>query len=94
MVNSKSFDYCQISKTFTADISDLGSRVFERIYPDACDQGIVMMSYKTGVEAKFVVEKEERDRENDLTGWILVPTADTLRKIPHLNGVKVIIFND
>ena len=94
MVNSQSFDYCQISKTFTADMSELGSRVFQQIYPDACDLGITMISYKTGVEAKFVVQSENRDIENELLSWTLIPTTETLRKIPHLEGVKVIIFND
>ena len=35
MLNSKSFEYSQIFKTFTAEISELGPRVFERIYTDA-----------------------------------------------------------
>ena len=98
MVNSQSFDYDHISRTFFADISDLAapltSRVFEQIYPDACDLGITMVSHKTATEAKFVVQQEDRDGEGDLLAWTLVPTAETLRKLPHLEGVQVKIFND
>jgi hypothetical protein len=53
-----------------------------------------MVSHKTATEAKFVVQQEDRDGEGDLLAWILVPTAETLRKLPHLAGVQVKIFND
>ncbi len=82
------------NKEFFAEISSLGVRGFERIYPDACDVGLSIRSERTGEEVWFYLETEHRDREGDVTHWTLKPTNEAVRKNPGLKGVKMTVFND
>lgn len=65
-----------------------------QIFPDSCDVGIELLSVHTDRVAQFFVTKEKRDSEGDLEAWILTPTDKSLRDIPRLAEVSVIIFND
>ena len=91
------FGYNKAKNMYVADASELtegGKRpLFGRVYDDACDEGFAMIS-ETGREAKFAVDNEVRHADNDVTHWVLVPTADTIRKLPMLRGATVTIFND
>lgn len=91
--STSKFSCSKDAKRFSAEISSLGRNVFGQIYTDACDQGIILVSEKTGAESKWAVEREVR-LNDDLDGWVLVPTAETLRKIPSLRGYEVHIWND
>lgn len=91
--SSNKFDYNKASRSFTTEVSMLGSNPFGRVYEDSCDEGLTILSYKTGLEASFVVEDTKRDREGDVTCWIMKPTAATLRKHKQLNGVELVVFN-
>lgn len=93
-VSSRQFSYDKTQKSFVAEISSLGSNPFIQIYPDACDEGIVMESEKTGRSARFAVEDTLRSSEGEILYWKLVPTAETLRKNPRLAGHEITIFND
>jgi hypothetical protein len=44
---------------------------FGRVYPDACDVGLTVISSKTGREIVFVVERTDRDDEGEVIGWTL-----------------------
>ena len=95
---STQFDWDSAERSFSAEASMLtrGGRVplFQRIYQDACDEGLELVSAKTGKIAKFVVEETKRDLEGDLQYWKLIPTADTKRTMPELSGVTIVIYND
>ena len=92
--STSKFTFAKDSKRFIAEASELGPNMFEQIYPDACDQGIVLVSEKTGVETKWVEDRQLWDWEGELGGWVLIPTAETLRKVPALRGYEVHILND
>lgn len=66
--------------------------VFHRIYPDACDEGITIVGKSHEVD--FVMSRVDRDEEGDLRFYELVPTRESLRKVPEAAGTKVILFND
>ena len=95
---STQFDWDSAERSFSAEASMLtrGGRVplFQRIYQDACDEGLEMVSAKTGSVAKFAVNETKYDGEGDLLYWKLVPTVETKRKMPELDGVTVTIYND
>lgn len=86
------------NKTFRAEVSDLSRgghmSIFGMIYNDACDEGLTLVSHKTGKEAKFAVDYIHKDNENDIMWWTLVPTRDTIRHLPSLRNIRVVIYND
>jgi len=93
-VSSRQFSYDKNKKSFVAEISSLGSNPFIQIYPDACDEGIVMESENTGRSARFVVADTLRSGEGEILYWKLIPTDETLRKNPRLTGHEITLFND
>jgi hypothetical protein len=92
--SSRQFHYDKTTKVFSADISSFRINPISNIYDDAADAGIVMESGRTGKKARFVLEQERRDNDQDVTDWILKPTTDAVRQFPHLEGSKIILFND
>lgn len=76
-----------------AELSDLqgGGSIFQRVYPDACDEGLVIVGRK---EVTFVVDNVVRDEEGDLLAYELIPTRESLRTVPEARGIKVTLFND
>jgi len=92
--NTKLFAVDPVSKALTVDISELPNDVFVRIYPDACDVGIRVLSDKTGKVSEWVQSNEQRDNENELMFYEFVPTPKSLREFPKLAGWKIITFND
>ncbi len=96
-VSTKLFDYDSKTKSFSAEISTLEGKYgpcFHRIYNDACDLGLILVSAKTGVETKWAIDDEKRDDKGDLMYWKLVPTAETKRKVPAVRDCTMIVFND
>jgi hypothetical protein len=81
-----------------ADASDIGMKPgaqFDRLYDDACDVGILLRSHKTGVVTRWSLLDTVRDtRENEILGWMLVPTFETLHKHPQLRGYQLNLTND
>lgn len=82
------------TKTFTVDISDLPRPAFHRIYDDAADLGMTLVSAKTSKEAVFVIDREFHDVAGELQGWILVPTPAMLARYRLLRGWTIIVYND
>jgi hypothetical protein len=67
----------------------------ERLYDDACDVGLALRNPRTGNVTRWHMLDEIRDpRENELLGWMLAPTHETLRKQPELQGYQLNIVND
>lgn len=94
---SSAFSYQANTKTFITEASDLGrvgEDLFERIYPDACDEGLVIISDKTNTEMVFFLADTETDPEGDTTAWHLRLTPECVRRRPDLADMRVVIFND
>lgn len=96
-VSTSVFTYNKQHRSFVTEASNFsraGQEIFHRIYPDACDEGITLISHVTGLHADFYVHETGTDDEGDVTHWTLHPTPETVRKTPRLRGVYVRIFND
>ena len=87
------FSVSREEKSLLAEHSDLGRvQLQQRLYDDACDVGIAIRG-KGGVTVWYLHE-EQCDREGDLEVTIYMPTSETLRKHPQLEGWTVHILND
>jgi lysophospholipid acyltransferase (LPLAT)-like uncharacterized protein len=82
-VATSQFMYDTVTRTFSAEISSTNG--FGRVYDDAADDGLTLVSTKTGKEIVFVVSDVHRDREGDLTHWDLVAVGAPFR---------MVVFND
>ncbi len=77
------------------EASDLQLRALERLYDDAADVGLALRNPRTGNVTRWALLTEVRDpRENELLGWMLAPTPETLRKQPELKDYQLNIIND
>lgn len=74
---------------FAAEHSDLGSPAFTRVWDDACDVGLTLVSHKTGREVVFAISDEKRDGEGDIMWWDLRPADPAFDFLPTFR-----IFND
>lgn len=68
-VSSSQLTYNAASKLFSAFASDTNG--FGRVWNDSCDEGLTVVSSKTGKRVVFVVEDVAHDDEGDLTYWSL-----------------------
>lgn len=94
-INSNMFDYVSDSKTFVTDVSQLShSRLdpLSQLYHDACDEGFVMVSAKSGDEVEFYMDEVLHHGE-DIGGWRFKPTTAAVWWNPKLADVSVSIFN-
>jgi len=106
---TKLFAYDKGTKTFFQEMSTLEgnadesdpsrktkarSLVFHQVYPDACDEGMTLVSARTGEEVDYVVIEQERAVDGELESWTLVPTKQALKRVPRARGTKIIIWND
>lgn len=93
-VKTNVFTHNRPAKKFIAEMSDLGNINFLPLYDDACDTGLAMVNPKTRNMTRWHVAETLRDDDNDVTEWVLHPTAQTERFFPKLTGYRMIIFND
>lgn len=86
---TSSFHFDRQSRLFTAEISDLravrSGAIFERVWNDSADEGLTLVSTRTGREVVYVVT-DVVSREGDLLYWDLVSVNDSQPAIR--------IFND
>lgn len=98
MISLTLFTADKEAKNFAADMSELSFGralpVFERVYSDACDLGIELYNNKTGNSTWWVVEEENKDAENELVSWTLIPMPGSVVRFPTLKGWTVTIYND
>lgn len=90
-VSTERFRYDAANRLFTVEASDIGlghGLEFERVFDDACDVGLSLISAKTGQVIACAIEHEEL-REGDTLYWDLRPAE---RKDRDLFTVR--IFND
>ena len=73
---------------FTAELSDLNG--YGRVWSDACDIGLTLISHKTGKEVVFLLNRQFRDTEGEILfeEFVSVPTG-----APHTAYVLT-VFND
>lgn len=95
-ISTRRFTFVKESKTFVAESSDFrGTGVSGRVYDDACDEGFVLVSERTGQKILCLWSGGKRDRENELL-WETYLCYD-LRGRPldgPLAGAEVRILND
>lgn len=68
------FDYNKADKSLVAEASDLGNFRIQRLYNDACDEGIAIRSHHTGKVEKFVLTKVD-ENDGDVIGWHFIPVS-------------------
>lgn len=83
------------SSTLVVEASDLQLKRFEYLYDDASDVGIELINEKTGNVTRWCLVEEIIDRlEHEVLGWVLWPTAETVRAQPAVRGYQLKIIND
>jgi hypothetical protein len=95
-LNTDQFTHDKQGKVFIAKISNLELNEFQQIYDDACDEGLVLKSGKSGRLSRWCVTGDEttQDEDHELIAWHLTPAPETIREFPGLKGYKMVIFND
>ena len=91
-ISSKHFTVSRKMGCLVTTASDLPSLKMQRIYNDACDTGIAIISARTDVVVYFYLNEVRRD-EGGITSWNfkVLPGVDEERA----NGIKsVVIYND
>jgi len=81
------------SKHLVAEISDLGPRAFQRLYDDACDEGLSVYNARTGSTTIWAIETT-CCVEYEITEWILRPIDASCRKHPSVQNYVMHIAND
>jgi hypothetical protein len=93
--SSESLSHSANKALLIGDASDIGFRGLERLYDDACDVGLALRNPLTGNATRWYLKREIRDpRENELLGWMLAPTPETVRKQPELKDYQFNLAND
>lgn len=91
---SKMFSFDKRRKLIVVELSTLGPNPFGRVWMDAADEGMTIVSERTGQLATFAVEKVQRDSENEIEVYILYPTPATVRMMPELRNWRLHVLND
>lgn len=86
MYSTKNFSYLKESQTLMAEASEL-----QKLQPAApIGKSMIIKSERTGLEAEFVFDHLERDREGDIMVWVYTQ-SQAGPKVPINN---VVVFND
>lgn len=88
-ISTSRFTYDKRNNRFIACASDLGPAPFGRVFDDACDEGLTLVSARTGHEVVFVVQHEGRNADGELTYWELSPAAPADRACG-----DIVLYND
>lgn len=87
-VSTKQLMWFSDEHKFLADISDLGPQFkLGRVYDDACDEGLTLVSEWTGKEIVFAMHEELKNEEGDVEGWEFKPVSNSV-------NLTIILFND
>lgn len=103
--HSDQFSWDANKKQLYADASDIGitaGMTFGPIFNDACDQGLFVMSRRSGRIAVFALVREIKDREGEVTGWEFEATRPhqsmfrfgMLASFRDYEGITIKLFND
>lgn len=85
--NTRQLTWDADRRTYHGEVSDTNG--FGRVYDDACDEGLTLVSARTGRTVVMVVNHTEYDANGDVSWWEL-RTADF-----HRDPVfQLLLFND
>lgn len=91
LINTGRFGVNPELKRMTAFVSDFGPDFeFAQIYPDSADEGLTLVSQRTGQEVDWVVDDVHRSEEG-IDYWVLVPAEGSPESV---RGWKLYIYND
>jgi hypothetical protein len=94
LVSTDKFHYHPEDRLFTQEISSLGKDFrFGQVYDDACDEGFVLISKKTEKEIILYVDRHDMN-DDEIVGWWLKPTSESIKKVPEAQGIRVLVIND
>lgn len=85
-----------VARDIVAVISDFGKGFsFGKLYDDACDVGLAVQGPNGQISEWYVSDIGYSPfNYDDLIGWTLRPTSDTVRKYPDLKRYKMYVDND
>jgi hypothetical protein len=93
--SSEGISHSEAKSLLITEASDIGLRGFDRLYDDACDVGLELVNPRSGnVTRWYVVDTVVDRRENEVLGWMLKATPETVRKQPELKDYQLNIAND
>lgn len=87
------FSHHAQSKHLVAEISDLGVNPIQRLYDDACDEGLSVYNKRTGSTTVWAVERTVR-KEDEIVEWILRPLDISCGLYPGVQDYVMHILND
>ena len=93
--NTDQFTFDPKEKQFISEASDLQLEL-KQIFNDSCDEGLELVSRRTGEVSKWYLNKTEYTNgpDRELVAWHLIPTPQSIKNHPGLKGYKMVIFND
>lgn len=86
-VSSRAFVYRKETKCFIGELSEVK---LGQVWNDSCDEGVAVVSAKTGKSEAFYVHAKEYNSEAELLSLILLPVNHALKAA----GVTMCLFND
>jgi hypothetical protein len=86
---TRHFTWSAEGRMLVAEMSSLPINDFERVWNDACDVGLTLISHRTGTEVVCTMEREILDGEGDVGGWVFVPVGRD-----HAGQFEVHVLND
>ena len=94
--STKLFTHDKENKIFIGELSELDKNVFKQIYEDACDEGLTLISEKSGNKSDWFVSNFEYVNlpDKELLAIHLLPTPETIRKFPGLKNYNMVLLND
>lgn len=93
---STSMCFVHPDKTLSIDASQIGrpgQPLFGQIYDDAADEGLRLISHKTGQEIRMAVCRTEKDREGDVRYWCLKSVPEDERRLRLPYSIELTIYN-
>jgi hypothetical protein len=84
--------------TLSTDMSDLGHRAFyvssNKYAQSKGGIGFRIKSTRTGKLVSYFEADEVRDREGEVTHWVLRPSRESILEVPECMNTQVFVFND
>lgn len=96
--STKQFTFDATTGEFLAEASeltggDVARPLFGQVFSDSADEGLILVSAKTGHPIVFYVSMTKRNADNDVLWWSLSMAPESKRQNPSV-CVTVKIFND
>lgn len=67
--------------------------LFGQAYNDSCDEGLSLISERTGHSLKMVLARTHRNADNDITHWELYSCPHDVRRLKMAAPLKLTIWN-